>query len=148
MASDMAKPKMAYVNNCCLSAGLRAYPIMRLPKTVPIPAPLPAAPMEAAPAPTNFAAVRISCREGTCRDKSNLGDIPFKAHYLGGLVETKTPVWVCAKECNRPYATDVTHYVIALFSSHYIIYFCYMSGKRVVGSTAIIEIRAAWNLRF
>ena len=49
------------------------------------------------------------------------------------------------------YLTDVTHYVthyvIALFSGYYLVYFRYMS-KRVVGSTAIIEIRAAWNLRF
>ena len=47
----------------------------------------------------------------------------------------------------RPYSTDVTHYVISLFSSYYLI-IRYMSGKRVVGSTAISEIRAAWNLPF
>ena len=48
----------------------------------------------------------------------------------------------------RPYATDVTHYVIASFSGFYLVYFRYMSGKSVVVSKAIIEIRAAWNLRF
>lgn len=60
MASDIANPNIAYVNNCCFNEGFRAYPIIKLPKTVPIPAPLPAAPIEAAPAPTNFAAVKIS----------------------------------------------------------------------------------------
>lgn len=37
-----------------------AYPIMRLPNTVPIPAPEPATPTVAAPAPMNLAAVSIS----------------------------------------------------------------------------------------
>ena len=32
----------------------------------------------------------------------------------------------------RPYSTDVTHYVISLFSGYYLIIFRYMSGKRVV----------------
>ena len=45
-------------------------------------------------------------------------------------------------------STDVMHYVISLFSGYYLIIFRYMSGKRVVGSTAILEIRAAWNLPF
>lgn len=37
-----------------------AYPIMRLPNTVPIPAPEPATPTVAAPAPMNLAAVSMS----------------------------------------------------------------------------------------
>lgn len=37
-----------------------AYPIIRLPNTVPIPAPDPATPTVAAPAPMNFAAVSMS----------------------------------------------------------------------------------------
>ena len=44
---------------------------------------------------------------------------------------------------NRPCSTDITHYIIALFSGYYLVYFHYMSGKRVVGSTAILEIRTA-----
>ena len=40
--------------------GFRAYPMMREPKTVPIPAPDPATPTVAAPAPMNLAAVSIS----------------------------------------------------------------------------------------
>ena len=48
----------------------------------------------------------------------------------------------------RAYAHDVTHYIVALFSGYYLAYFRYniMSDKRVVGSTAIIEIRAAWKI--
>lgn len=38
----------------------RAYPIIRLPNTVPIPAPDPATPTVAAPAPMNLAAVSMS----------------------------------------------------------------------------------------
>ena len=60
IASDIANPKIAYVNNCCFREGFLAYTIIKLPNTVPIPAPLPAAPIEAAQAPTNFAAVNIS----------------------------------------------------------------------------------------
>ena len=60
IASEIANPNIAYVNNCCFREGFLAYPIIRLPNTVPIPAPLPAAPIEAAPAPTNLAAVKIS----------------------------------------------------------------------------------------
>lgn len=37
-----------------------AYPIIRLPNTVPIPAPDPATPTVAAPAPMNLAAVSMS----------------------------------------------------------------------------------------
>ena len=62
IASDKAKPKMAYENNCCLRPGLRAQPITKLPKTVPIPAPAPATPTVAAPAPIYLAAESISLR--------------------------------------------------------------------------------------
>lgn len=41
IASDKAKPRMAYEKSCCFRDGFLAYPIIRLPKTVPIPAPLP-----------------------------------------------------------------------------------------------------------
>jgi len=60
MASERAKPRMAYVNSCCFRDGLRAYPMIKLPKTVPIPAPEPASPTVAAPAPMNFAAASTS----------------------------------------------------------------------------------------
>merc|ERR1712166_596560 len=40
IASDRAKPKMAYEKSCCFNEGLRAYPMMREPKTDPIPAPM------------------------------------------------------------------------------------------------------------
>ena len=51
---------MAYEKSCCFNEGLRAYPIMREPKTDPIPAPDPATPTVAAPAPMNLAAESIS----------------------------------------------------------------------------------------
>lgn len=39
MASDKAKPKMAYENNCCLREGFLAQPTIKEPNTEPIPAP-------------------------------------------------------------------------------------------------------------
>merc|ERR1711915_199665 len=51
---------MAYENSCCLRDGFLAYPMIRDPKTDPIPAPEPAAPTVAAPAPMNLAAVSMS----------------------------------------------------------------------------------------
>lgn len=60
IASDKANPRIAYENNCGLSDGFLAYPITKLPNTVPIPAPEPAHPTVAAPAPINFAACSIS----------------------------------------------------------------------------------------
>lgn len=39
IASDKANPRMAYVKSCCLHPGFLAYPITKLPNTVPIPAP-------------------------------------------------------------------------------------------------------------
>merc|ERR1712018_160678 len=72
IASDKAKPRIAYENNCCFRDGFLAYPMMRLPKTVPIPAPEPATPTVAAPAPMNLAAESMSlratvvCRERLC----------------------------------------------------------------------------------
>ena len=62
MASERANPRMAYEKSCCLRKGLRAYPIMRDPKTDPIPAPDPATPTVAAPAPMNLAAESMSLR--------------------------------------------------------------------------------------
>merc|ERR1712062_873364 len=60
MASERAKPRMAYENSCCLREGFLAYPMMREPKTDPIPAPEPATPTVAAPAPMNLAAESMS----------------------------------------------------------------------------------------
>ena len=51
---------MAYEKSCCLSEGFLAYPMMRDPKTDPIPAPDPATPTVAAPAPMNLAAESMS----------------------------------------------------------------------------------------
>ena len=62
MASDRANPRMAYEKSCCLREGLRAQPMMRDPKTDPIPAPDPATPTVAAPAPMNLAAESMSLR--------------------------------------------------------------------------------------
>ena len=39
IASDRANPRIAYVKSCCLRPGFLAYPITKLPNTVPIPAP-------------------------------------------------------------------------------------------------------------
>lgn len=39
IASDKANPMIAYENSCCLRDGFLAYPITKLPNTVPIPAP-------------------------------------------------------------------------------------------------------------
>merc|ERR1719318_1039979 len=60
MASDRANPRMAYEKSCCLREGFLAYPMMRDPKTDPIPAPDPATPTVAAPAPMNLAAESMS----------------------------------------------------------------------------------------
>ena len=56
IASDNAKPKMLYANNCCFNEGFRAYPVISDPNTVPIPIPDPATPIVANPAPINLAA--------------------------------------------------------------------------------------------
>lgn len=56
MASDNANPKTAQVNRLFFNDGFLAYPMIRLPNTVPIPDPDPAAPTAAAPAPMYFAA--------------------------------------------------------------------------------------------
>merc|ERR1719167_1820173 len=60
MASERAKPRMAKENSCCFREGFLAYPMMREPKTEPIPAPDPATPTVAAPAPMNLAAESMS----------------------------------------------------------------------------------------
>merc|ERR1719318_239963 len=60
MASDRANPRIAKEKSCCLREGFLAYPMMRDPKTDPIPAPDPATPTVAAPAPINLAAESIS----------------------------------------------------------------------------------------
>merc|ERR1712176_904654 len=60
IASDKANPKIAYEKSCGFNDGLRAWPMIKLPKTVPIPAPDPAQPTVAAPAPINLAACSIS----------------------------------------------------------------------------------------
>lgn len=39
IASDKAKPRIAYENNCCFNVGFRAYPIIKQPNTMPIPTP-------------------------------------------------------------------------------------------------------------
>jgi hypothetical protein len=56
IASDNAKPKIAYPNNCFVNEGLRATELINDPKTIPIPAPAPANAIVAHPAPINFAA--------------------------------------------------------------------------------------------
>ena len=60
MASDKANPRIAYEKSCCFKEGLRAYPMIKEPKTDPIPAPEPATPTVAAPAPMNLAAESMS----------------------------------------------------------------------------------------
>jgi len=55
---------MAYEKSCCFSDGFLAYPMIKLPKTVPIPAPDPATPTVAAPAPMNLAAESMSLCTG------------------------------------------------------------------------------------
>ena len=56
VASAKAKPKIAYENNWPLSAGFRATPVIREPKTVPMPVPAPMSPAAAAPAPISLPA--------------------------------------------------------------------------------------------
>jgi len=60
IASDKANPRMANEKSWPFKDGLRAYPITRLPKTLPIPAPDPATPTVAAPAPMYLAAWSMS----------------------------------------------------------------------------------------
>merc|ERR1712080_328111 len=68
IASERAKPRIAYEKSWAFSEGLRAYPITREPNTVPIPAPDPAAPTMAHPAPIYLAAESISfCAAVVCR---------------------------------------------------------------------------------
>merc|ERR1719376_1612650 len=77
MASDRANPRMAYEKSCCLSEGFLAYPMMREPKTEPIPAPDPATPTVAAPAPRNLAAESMS-------DLGAEGDSSWEACTVAG----------------------------------------------------------------
>merc|ERR1712080_51508 len=68
IASERAKPRIAYEKSWAFSEGLRAYPMTREPNTVPIPAPDPAAPTMAQPAPMYRAAESISfCATEVCR---------------------------------------------------------------------------------
>jgi hypothetical protein len=55
MASVNAKPKIAYINNCCPIDGFLDRPKIKAPKTVPIPTPVPARDIVANPAPIYFA---------------------------------------------------------------------------------------------
>jgi hypothetical protein len=55
MASVNANPKIAKINNCLCNPGFRDSPIIKDPKTVPIPTPDPAKAIVAKPAPINFA---------------------------------------------------------------------------------------------
>ena len=60
VASANANPKIAYANSCPLRAGFLATPVIRDPKTVPIPVPAPISPAAAAPAPISLPAPRIA----------------------------------------------------------------------------------------
>lgn len=68
MASDKANPRIQYVKSWFFSDGFLEYAIIKLPKTDPIPAPLPPAPTVAAPAPTNFAALISSAAASVAAD--------------------------------------------------------------------------------
>lgn len=59
VASEKAKPNIAYENNCPLKDGFLATPKIRAPKTVPIPIPAPIKPVVARPVPINLAASNI-----------------------------------------------------------------------------------------
>jgi hypothetical protein len=54
VASEKAKPKIAYENNWFFNEGFRATPTIRHPNTIPIPTPAPARPIVANPAPRTF----------------------------------------------------------------------------------------------
>ena len=56
IASVRANPKIASLNNSSFNDGFLDTPMIKAPKTVPIPTPAPANPMVAKPAPTNLAA--------------------------------------------------------------------------------------------
>lgn len=56
VASEKAKPRMAYENNCPLKDGFLDTPIINAPKTTPIPTPAPIKPVVAKPVPIIFAA--------------------------------------------------------------------------------------------
>ena len=60
VASAIANPKIAYVNNCPLSAGFRATPVIRDPKIVPIPVPAPMSPAAAVPPPMSLPAPKMA----------------------------------------------------------------------------------------
>ena len=84
MASDKANPRIAYENNCGFNDGFLAYPMIKLPKTVPIPAPDPATPTVAAPAPMNLAAASMS-RVGAEVDKEEVGTKAVEVWTTAGL---------------------------------------------------------------
>merc|ERR1712013_249315 len=84
MASDKANPRMAYENSCGFNEGFLAYPMIKLPKTVPIPAPDPATPTVAAPAPMNLAAAPMS-RVGADVDKEEVGTKAVEVGTTAGL---------------------------------------------------------------
>ena len=59
VASAKANPKIANVNNCALTWGLRAVDAIKEEKISPIPIPAPIKPEQANPAPIYFAATNI-----------------------------------------------------------------------------------------
>jgi hypothetical protein len=57
MASESAKPKIVYENNCRSIIGFFESDIMNEPKTNPIPIPAPVTPIVAHPEPIDFIAI-------------------------------------------------------------------------------------------
>ena len=87
IASESANPRIAYENSCGFKDGFRAYPMIKLPNTVPIPAPEPATPTVAAPAPMNLAAASIS-RQGTDVCNEEAGTKAVEVGRTAGLAIT------------------------------------------------------------
>lgn len=54
MASENAKPKIAYENSWLLNAGFLAVPRISAPNTTPIPTPAPIKPVVAIPVPISL----------------------------------------------------------------------------------------------
>merc|ERR1719318_1419293 len=103
MASDRANPRMAYEKSCCLRLGFLAYPMMRDPKTDPIPAPDPATPTVAAPAPMNLAAESMSPLVELAKweamkpveemNREELLDAGLVGTVITGVVDPKVPTF-------------------------------------------------------
>src|SRR5215469_630188 len=119
VASEKAKPKMAYWKSWPRRDGLRAIPWIRPPKTEPIPAPAPARPTVAMPAPWILAAAtRAAAADSatTPRDWMTLRPMLLENWLrmvlrMRPLLGTWTARWPMMELCTRE---EAMHIIISM----------------------------------